>query len=151
MSTLLVDELFTSVIFEQRIRIMRSAQIGAIRLWIYKNGNLDNGDLRMQIYDGATLLKQVDISHTDINNAVVLAYAHGYIRFDTDGLSLNVGETEAHHEYILKFSMVNYTDNANKYIAVCREWDGPKYVTFDGPIENDSEDPAGLEIYAYRG
>lgn len=150
MSTLLIDELFEDVIFEQTIRITRSAQVGAIRLWVYKNGTLTSGNLTMQIYDGVTLLKQVEIPYTDLNAAVVLDYAHGYVRFDTDPLTLNVGETESYHEYVLKFSMTGYTNDANKYIAVCREWDGPKYVTFDGPIINDSEDPAGLEIYAYR-
>ena len=151
MSTLLIDELFTGVTFEQPIRIQRSCQVGAIRLWIYKNGTLTSGNLTLQVYDGATLLKTASIPYTDINSAVVLDYAHGYIRFDLEPLSLNVSETESYHEYTLKFLMSGYTNDANKYVAVCREWDQNKYTVYDGPIINDSEEPAGIEIYAYRG
>jgi hypothetical protein len=150
MSTLIIDELYENVVFEQPIRIQRSTQIGAIRLWIYKNGTLESGSLRLEVYDGATLLKQVDIPYADINAAVTQPYAHGYIRFDTDPLALNVAETESYHEYTLKFSMPGYDNDTAKYLAVCREWDQRKYQVYD-ELANDNEEPAGIEIYAFRG
>lgn len=150
MSTLIIDELYEDVVFEQRIRILRSTQIDAIRLWIYKNGTLLTGNLRCEIYDDVTLLKTVDIPYTDINAAITLPYAHGYIRFDVGPLALNVNETESYHEYTLKFSMNDYNNDTARYLAVCREWDQRKYQVYD-ELGNDNEEPAGIELYAYRG
>jgi hypothetical protein len=151
MSTLLVDELFNGVVFEQPIRITKSTQFAYIRAWIYKNGTLASGNLQLQVYDGATLLKTVSIPYADINTNIPLPYAHGYIKFDVSPLALNVNPTETYHEYILKFSMSGYTNDLNNYMAIVREWDGPKYPMVDGYPVNDSEEACGLELYSYRG
>jgi hypothetical protein len=149
MSTLLIDELFTGVTFEQPIRLIKSSQFAYIRAWIYKNGTLANGNFQLQVYDGATLLKTVSIPYTDINSAIPLTYGHGYIRFDVSPLALNILPTESYHDYILKFSMQGYTDNANNYLAIVREWDNPKYSVVGGSPINDSEEACGLELYSY--
>lgn len=150
MSTLLVDELFTGVTFEQNVQIEENVSIAFIRPWIYKHGVLTTGDLRCEVYDGATLLKTVTINYVDINAAVTETYAHGYIRFDMSPLALNLGTSESTHVYTFKFSMINYTDDSNSFIGICRDWDNPKYPIYNGPAANDSVKPCGLEIYAYR-
>ena len=151
MSTLLVDELFDGVEFIQPINITRSTQVAHIRAWIYKTGTLATGDLRLRVYDGATLLKTVTIPYTQINIEITNTYAHGYIRFDVEPLALNVGDLESYHEYTLIFDMINYVDDPNNYIGIIREWDKEKYIISGGSPVNDSENPAGIEIYSYRG
>ena len=150
MSTLILDELFNGVTFEQHIHLTQSTSFPYIRVWIYKHGILTSGDLKLDVYDGVSLVKSVSIPYTDINTAIPATYAHGYIRFDMDPLLLAVRDDETSHEYILKFSMANYIDDVNKFIAVVREWENPKYIPIDTPLSNDSIAACGLELYSYR-
>lgn len=149
MSQLLFDELFTGVTFTQNIVLKKSCAVAWIRPWIYKEGTLTDGQFRLQIYDGATLLKTIDIDYTTINENIPATYAHGYLRFDVSPLALNVADTETEHVYTLKFSMINYTDHASKFIAICREWDKRKYPIFGSEPDGDIEEPAGYELYNY--
>lgn len=150
MSQLIIDELWDGVVFTQNIVVKKSVSLAWIRPWIYKEGTLQSGQLRLEVYDGATLLKQIDIDHTVINTNIPASYAHGYLRFDVEPLSLNVADTETEHVYTLKFSMVNYTDHPSHYLAICREWDQRKYQIFGSLPDGDVEEPAGYELYAYR-
>jgi hypothetical protein len=151
MSTLLIDELFDTVEFVQDIHILRSTQVDSIRVWIYKEGTLATGSLRLRIYDGATIVEQISIPYADLNAGIPGPYAHGYVRFDVGPLALNVNENETDRTYTFKIDMVGYVNDANNYIAVVREWDGPKYAPYTAAPFNDSEEACGLEIYSYRG
>lgn len=150
MSTLLIDELNNDVVFTQHVRIRKSIQVAHIRPWIYKHGTITDGMFRCEVYDGATLLKQVDINSSAINTEITQPYAHGYIRFDTAPLSLNVYPTEEYHDYILKFSMVDHTNDPSNYIAIVREWDDRKYPIFGTDPLNDTTEPYGYEIFNYK-
>lgn len=149
MSQLIFDELFDGVVFSQNIVLNRNISLAWIRPWIYKEGTLTSGQFRLEVYDGVTLLKTVDIDYTTINDNITATYAHGYIRFDVAPLALNVDDDEEYHTYTLKFSMVNYTDNPNGYIAICREWENRKYNIYGSLPDGDLEEPAGLELYTY--
>jgi hypothetical protein len=150
MSTLVIDELFDGIVFEQDIRISENISLAWIRPWIYKQGTLVDGQFRLEVYDGATLIKTVDIDYSEINSNITAPYAHGYIRFDVSPLNLNKEDTEETHVYTLKFSMVNHTTDLNNYIAICREWDQLKYPIFGTPPVDDNTAPMGLELYTYR-
>jgi hypothetical protein len=150
MSTLLVDELMNGITFEQNIRLHRSISAAFIRPWIYKHGTLASGKLRLRVFDGATLLKLVEIDYTDINAAFTQSYAHGYIRFDVAPLFLGVNDNEAYHDYTLKISMFGYVDDVNNFLGVCREWDQRKYPIFGTEPANDATEPCGYEIFEYR-
>lgn len=150
MSTLLIDELYTGVVFTQHVRIRKSIQVAHIRPWIYKHGTITTGKFRCQIYDGATLLKQVDIENADLNSAFVELYAHGYIRFDVEPLALNVHPTEEYHDYTLKFSMIDYITDSSNYLATVREWDDRKYPIFGTSPLNDTTEPLGYELFNYK-
>lgn len=149
MSQLIIDELFDGVTFSQNIHITKSIAVAFIRPWIYKQGTIADGKLRLEVYDGATLLKRADIPHALINNNIPGTYAHGYIRFNTAPLALNVADNETEHIYTLKFSMVDHTSNPSNYIAICREWDQHKYPIYGTPSTSDLEEPAGYELYVY--
>lgn len=150
MSTLVVEVLNNGFVFEQDIRISKSINVAHIRPWIYKEGALQDGQLRLQVYDGATLLKTIDIDFTTINEAFTEDYAHGYIRFDTGPLALNVSDNEANHVYTLKFSMVNHTIDGSNYIAIARNWEITQHAIFGPDPVFSTEEPCGLEIYTYR-
>jgi hypothetical protein len=149
MSTLLIDELYSGIVITQNIRVSTNQSIAYIRPWIYKQGTLVDGSFRCQVYDGVTLLKQVDIPYTTINSEIPASYAHGYIRFDVSPLPLNVTNGQAYQTYTLKFSMVSHTTNTSNYLAICRDWESPKYPVYDGPILDDTSAPYGIELFNY--
>jgi len=156
MSTLLIDELYDGVTFEQNFRISKSAHIPHIRPWIYKNNNLTDGVFTCEVYDGATLLASDTIDYTQINAAITEDFGHGYIRFDFDpGLQLNVAEGSLYKEYTIKLYMDNHITDTNAFLAIAREWDGSKYKVY-GDIDIEDEPlnsyiaPAGIEIYTFR-
>ena len=156
MSTLIVDELNPGVVFSQTIKIKRNTLVRHIRPWIYKQGTLIDGDFKLEVYDGATLLATDTINYTEINSGITGTYAHGFIRFDFDPLQLNVPEINDEKEYILKFSMINSTLDTINFIAISRQYERKIYPTYgdvDGSGEafNDMIEPCGVEIYEYIG
>ena len=156
MSTLLVDEMYPGVSFSQPIKITENIMVSHIRPWIYKHNTLTAGDFQLEVYDGATLLATSTLNYITINAGFIQNYAHGYIRFDFDALQLNVPEDATEKEYILKFSMINHTLDANNFIGMVRQYEQKIYPTYgDGVVDNESPndytEPAGIEIYQYLG
>lgn len=156
MSTLIVNELYNGVAFNQNVKFKRNIMISHIRPWIYKHGTLQDGDLRVQVYDGATLLNSATVNYVDINAAFTETYAHGYLRLDFDTLQLNIPETSAEKEYIFRFEMINHiTDTAN-FLGIVRQYEHKIYPTYgDGVVNNEAVndfiEPCGLEIFEYKG
>lgn len=155
MSTLIVDELFDGVEFSQEFRITKDTNLAHVRPWIYKHGTLVDGTFICEVYKGATLLAQSTISHTDINAAFTQQFAHGYIRFDFDSLSLKVAEENTKEEFSVKFYMQGHTSNPSNFIGIVRIWDIKIYETYgdgvvDGQAPNDMVEPAGVELYEYK-
>ena len=150
MSTLLIEELYPGVQFDQPIKIRRPINLAVIRPWIYKQGTLVDGELTLEVLQGVNSLATIVIDFSDINTEIPAPYAHGYIRFEFDSLQLNVEEGQAETEYILRFSMENHTLDTTNYIAISRDWDDPKMEVY-GVGPSDVQDPAGIELYNYKG
>lgn len=154
MSTLIVDELFPGVNFDQKVKIARNINVKHIRPWVYLRGTLPDGDFTLEVIQGATTLATSTINYTDINAAKTLTYAHGFIRFDFDSLALQVAEGNTEEEYTFRFYMNNHTEDQNNFLALVRNWDIKIYPAYgdavDGEGVNDMVEPAGLEIYEVR-
>lgn len=154
MSTLLVDELFPGINFDQDVKIFRDTNIESIRPWVYIEGTLVDGDFTLEVLDGATSIATSTITHTQINAAKTETYAHGYMRFDFNSLALHIPEGASEKEYTLRFSMQNHTKDLNNYIAIARIWDIRFYDVYGdvtaGEPPNDSVEPAGIEIYEQK-
>jgi hypothetical protein len=153
--TLLVDELYPGITFEQNFRIKRTISVPHIRPWIYKQGTLQDGELTLEVWQGADLLKTATIVHTTINAEIPATYAHGQVRFDFDPLQLNHDRTQEWTEYTLKLYMANHTRNLNNFVAASRRWELKFYDTYgDGVVNNeapnDSVEPLGFELYNWR-
>lgn len=155
MSTLVQDILENNSSLEQSFKIYRKTNLAHVRPWIYVQGTLLDGDLQLEILDGATVLVTETISYTDINAAKQNTYAHGWIRFDFDSLQLNIPEGSIEKEYVARLTMINHTNDPSNFVAWNREWDFKKYENYgdvDGlgdPI-NDMIAPFGLEFYAWE-
>lgn len=149
MSTLLIDELYPGVVFNQLFRIKKNVNLAHIRPWIYVQNDLIDGVFQCQVFDGATLLRTASITYEQINEAITLSYAHGFIRFDFDSLSLRIPEGQVEKEYRLEFSMQGHTFNGTNFLAICRMWDDAFYDTY-GVIPNDAVEPAGFELFEYK-
>ena len=155
MSTLLVDELWDGVQFDQKVKITHDLQLAHIRPWIYKHGTLVDGQFRCSVYQGAILLTTAEIDYADINAAFTEDYAHGNIRFDFDSMALHVADGSTESEYTFRFEMVNHTTDSNNFIGICRQWDLKVYDIYgsgvvDNEPPNDAVEPAGLELYEYK-
>ena len=155
MSTLVVTEMFSGVVVNQPVTISKDISVAHIRPWIYKHGALGSGQLKLSIYQGATLLKTSLVDFGDIQLDKPETYAHGFIRFDFDNLVLYVQESSLETEYIFRFEVINYTNNPNGFIGMCRRYEAKTYPTYGtgvvmGEAPNDTVEPFGLEIYEYK-
>lgn len=149
MSTLVLDELYAGVVFAQTIRISKDVGITHIRPWIYKQGTIADGELTCRVKDGVTVLKEVSIDYTEINAAIPATYAHGFIRFDLDHLSLLLPDSSDSYDYTIEFEMTNHTTDMSNFIGINRSWENKIYDTItDAP--NDMVEPAGIEIYEFK-
>ena len=152
MSTLIIDEMNPGVTFSQSFKISNDVDINHIRPWIYVQGTLVDGELQMEILDGATVLKTVTIDYSLINAAKEDVYVHGFIRFDLEHLTLRIPQGSTEKEYIVRFEMINHTLDAVNYLAMCRQWDIKAYTTYGSGVSgnqapNDMVEPLGLEFY----
>lgn len=153
MSTLLIDELYNGVVFEQNFKINRNTNLAHIRPWIYKQGTLQNGVFQCQVLDGVTVLATSTIDYTDINTAITGTYAHGFLRFDFDSLALRIPEGQTEKEYTVKFEMTSHITNTSNFISIVRRWELKSYNTYGDVVGNeavnDAIEPAGLELFEY--
>lgn len=154
MSELLVDELYPGVEFTQNFKITRDINISHIRPHIYLHGTLVDGEFQCEVLQGATVLVTKTLDYTLINAVKTETYAHGFIRFDFDPLTLRVDEGSVEEEYSLRFSMINHTKDTGNFLGISRNWDLKIYDTYGNGVinnqaPNDSIEPAGIEVYEY--
>lgn len=152
MSTLVVDELYPGIEFDQPFTIERDINLKHIRLWVFKTGTLQDGELTVEILQGSTLLAKSVIIYSMVNTEIPATYAHGFIRFDFDSLSLRVAEGNASEEYMARFYMDNHTKDVSNYLAVVRNYERKIYPTYGlgvvaGEAANDMVEPAGIELF----
>ncbi len=155
MSALLVDELFPGVTFSQKFRITRNVNIAAVRPWVYLHNTLQDGDLQIQVKQSSNLLATFTFSAAEVNAAKTLAFAHGFMTFCFNALVLRIAEGNTQEEYILEFSMINHSLDTDNFIGIVRRWEDKTYPTYgdgvvSGEAQNDSVEPAGLEIFEYK-
>lgn len=155
MSTLLVDELFNGIEFNQVVKIKEETNLVHVRPWIYKHGTLQTGELVLEIYDGATMLATSRLDYETINAAFTENYAHGFLRFDFDSLALNLLDSQTEKEFTFKFYMDNYTTDPANFIGIVRQYENKIYPTYgtgvvDNEAPNDFVEPMGLELFNFR-
>lgn len=153
--TLLIDELYDGVIFENNFRIKKSIQLAHIRPWILKWGVPATGEMVLQILKDDEVLKEVRLTTSEINAALPSTYGHGMLRFDMDPLQLNHDRKLEYTEYTIKLFMDGYITDGSNYYAAIRRYELKIYDTYgDGVISgeptNDMLDPLGFELYEYK-
>ena len=153
--TLLIDELYPGVVFEQNFRIKRSIQVAYFRPWLIKWVTPSDGELVCQILKDDELLKEVRLTSTEINYQIVGTYAHGQIRFDTSPLQLNHDSLQEWTEYTVKIFVENYTKDINNFYGTIRKYELKFYDTYGDNVlnneaPNDMVEPLGFEIYEWR-
>ena len=154
MSTLMVDELYPGVQFEQEFKITRNTNLAHIRPHVYLHGTLVDGQLQVEILQGTTVLKTKTINFSLINAVKTETYAHGFLRVDFPSLQLNLDQGNTEQTYKVRFSMINHTLDLANFLGICRDWDLKIYDTYGSGVignqaPNDSVEPAGLEFYEY--
>lgn len=152
--TLLVDELYNGITFTQNFRINRSMSLAHFRPWIIKWGTPD-GEMVLQILQGATVLKEVRLTALEINAAIPATYFHGQIRFDVEPLQLNHDRTQEWTEYTAKLFMDGYSTDPSNFYGVIRRYEQKFYDIYgDGVVNNEAAndmiEPLGFELFEYR-
>lgn len=153
--TLLVDELYPGIVFEQNWRLQETISMPHFRVWIYKQGVIQDGELVLEVWRDGELLTEDRIDHTEINENVPATYAHGYIRFDIDPMQVNHDRKLEWTEYTVKIYMDNHTRDTQRFIGTVREYERKKYDTYgteviDNEAPNDFVEPLGIEIFRWR-
>ena len=117
MSILVQDILENNTTITQDIRIDKSFNGAHIRPHIYVEGVLADGDLQMEVLQGAVVLATQTLGFVAINAAMSDTFNHGMIRFDFASLQLNLDEGNITQDYIIRLGMINHTDSSSIFIA----------------------------------
>lgn len=153
--TLLVEELYPGLTFEQPFRIQKTFQMPYLRPWIYKQGTLVDGVLTLEIWKDGELLKTATIDYTEINEQIPGTYAHGQIRFDLDPMQVNHNRKEEWTEYSYRLYMNNHTRDTQNFIGAVRRYEKKFYDIYgtgvvNNEAPNDAIEPGGFEIFSWR-
>lgn len=151
--TLLVDELYPGIVFEQNFRINKTVSLAHFRPWMIKWGTPD-GQLVLQILQNDVVLKEVKLESADINAQITATYFHGQIRFDTDPLQLNHDRNQEWTYYTAKLFTENNTYDANNFYGTVRRYEKKFYDTYgtgvvDNEAPNDMVEPLGFELFEF--
>lgn len=142
MSFLAIEQLENDTPIYQKIRLLRSTNLEAIRLNICKSGNLTDGIVSIEVLNAAHSLGTLNLSYEDINT--VGTNFHGYIRFLPDtAISIRKLSSEPHIELTLKVTIVAHTNSDNAFISLVKE---PYPFVDQYNISNNPNSPANLEI-----
>jgi len=141
MSTLVVDELITTLV--QEIKIQRPITLAGLRPWLYSHDD-PNGSFDFGIYRDSNLVKNFTFTVAELKTAmgVTQPYFHGHYAIPITPFVLPRGT------YELRFSGSGYTYNTNKFIGWCKDID-PHGKTY-GTIENYTSNPYSFTLIEYK-
>ena len=152
--TLLIDELFTGVVFNQPFRINKSCQSAHVRPWVYKHGNPPAGEMVLQILDSEhNILREARLGASAINLAAPLPYAHGPLRFDFPSLQLNHDRRQEFTEYTIRIFMDGYTSDSSNFYGLVRRYEQGYYPLYGDGLDETGQplkstiSPLGFELY----
>lgn len=162
MTTLVTEHFLNNDPIDQRIKIYRTMHLKAVRLHIYKQGTLPSCTLRLNVFDGTTVVNTTTVSSSQINSSCP-KYWHGYITFEFPmACFLSVKSTEPFKIYTLQFVLEDSVDDFSNSISVCRDYE--KYIKntitdfkYEPIFGDETEDgitttyadshPLGFELY----
>lgn len=150
--TLVVDELYPGIVFEQKFRIQESIQLAHFRPWFYKHGSPSDGEMVLQVSSEHNILREARISSEDINEQIPGTFAHGQLRFDVSPLKLNHNRKQEWTEFKVAIFMDGYTLDTSNFYGLVRRYEQeflPVYGEFqeDGVLFNSMIAPLGFELY----
>ena len=151
--TLVIDELYPSVVFEQNFRINKTIQLAHFRPWIIKWGTPD-GEVVLQILRNDEVLKEVRLDSLEINTEINATYFHGQLRFDTEPLQLNHDRKLEWTEYTAKLFVENGTKDSSNFYGAIRRYEQKFYDIYGNDVVNnealnDMIEPLGFELFEY--
>ena len=151
MSTLIVDELFAGVVASTDMKIYKDMDLAFVRPWVLVQGTLVDGTFTMRVKKGSEVLKTATIDYTEINAGKQDTYAHGYIRFNTHPLMLNIPDGATEETYTFEFEMVGHTTDSTNFLGLVRRWDSDDIYEDPNDIPpNDFVSPYGIELYEFK-
>lgn len=141
MTTLLVEELITTLEQDFTLAGSRVYQISAIRPFVCMYA-APSGTFTFSIKSGANTLGSVSFTSADIQSDLstsnTYAYLHKALEFTND-IPLRAGT------YTLEMSSSGYTYSANSFMAWVKNND--TYFTINGAVNNLTNNPHSFELW----
>ena len=138
------------------IRIDKNMTIVGLRLRLHKHDSPD-GAIAITLKDGATTIGTMSVTMATLV-AAVGTYFHGYVLFETDaaGFYVRIDPTTTYKELSIEIALTGHTNDANNYIALCKNFNSDVIVSSYGTIPSEDDQtaaqlthfqPYGIEIY----
>ena len=152
-----IDEMKNNDTISTLIRIDKTMTIRALRIGLYKHATPD-GTLSLAIKDGGTTIASQSLLMSDLD-ATVGSYFHGLVKYELDGLRINLESTEAYKELTLEFTLTGHTDDSDNYIALIKQPQADQFVDKFGTIAYEDGQsaeqlehfqPFMIELYALK-
>ena len=153
MSHLAINQLSNNDQVDINVRFNESKTLYALRVKLYKHNVIPDGDFKITILDGATVLAESTLTYADFAQ-VTGTFAYGYFKFDLPySVRVNVGSV-GYQDITFRMTVSNHTNSDNAFIALVKQHE-LKYITEFGtyPVEASTLEeqswysPYGLELY----
>jgi hypothetical protein len=147
MSTLLGYFFNTNEPVSQKFKLVFGKMVYALRPHIFKNGELIDGNLIFELYDGSELLKTETFTYEDLNQEIGNDYSHGYLTWEIDTRLDGRQNGESAHEYELRLT---YTGTVPLKLAWIMEYENLITTMYGSGQGNDAFKPRDLEIWTHQ-
>ena len=147
MSTLLGYFFSHNEAISQKFKLTFGQMVYALRPHLFKNGELLDGDLIFELFDGSELLQTETFTHEYLNEQIGNNYHHGYLTWNINArLSGRISGEDA-HEYELKLT---YTGSDPLKLAWIMEYENLIITMYGAGQANDAFKPRNLEIWTVK-
>ena len=147
MSTLLGYFFSHNEVISQKFKLTFGQMVYALRPHIFKNGELLDGNLVLELFDGAELLKTETLSYSELNEQIGNSYSHGYLTWEINTRLSGRLSNEDAHEYELKLT---YTGSDPLKLAWIMEYENLITTMYGSGQKNDAFKPRDLEIWTQQ-
>lgn len=131
MSFIATNILKNDVEYSSTFRIDRNITIKHIRAHLEKHGTANSGDITISIKQSSTILKEAIVTVDKINEEILADYAHGFFRFDFDGLVLHHNYENEFTEYEIVTKITNHINDDDNFISLVADLNAPIANIYD--------------------
>lgn len=145
------NDTFTTTDADQKIT--GSVIIQAIRVKMIKHGTIADGELSLEVLEGAKSLGGTTITAAEFNS-ITGTFAWGYWAFNFDeAIAINVTDETIETDLTFRFTMSGHTEDNDNYVGLIRQFESTFVPEFGdrlpsiSPEQDGWQNPWGIEIF----